>query len=78
MRRYGQAQRQQKDRLGAIERLDLALFIDAQDQGLVGRIQIQADDIAHLRNELRVGGELERLTRCGCSPKACQKRLTEV
>ena len=32
-------------RLGPIKGLDLALLIDRQDDGVVGRINIQADDV---------------------------------
>ena len=45
--------------LGAVERLDLALFIDREDDGMGGRIDIETDDVAQLVNEARVGGELE-------------------
>jgi len=50
-----------QQRLRAIEGLDLALLIDADHQRLVGRIEIEPDDVAHLLDELRIGGELERL-----------------
>ena len=45
--------------LGAVERLDLALFIDREDDGMGGRINIETDDVAQLVDEARVGGELE-------------------
>jgi hypothetical protein len=48
-------------RLGAIEGLDLALLVDADDELLVGRIEVKADDIPNFLNELRVSRELERL-----------------
>ena len=57
----GESRGQGQDGLGAVEGLDLTLFIDTQHQGLVGRIQIQPDDVAHLVDELGVGGELEGL-----------------
>src|SRR6266404_5227719 len=41
-------------RLGAVERLDLAFFIDRQHQGLVGRIEVKADDILDLGDEVRI------------------------
>ena len=44
---------------GAIQRLDLALFIEAEHQRVIGRMEIQPDDVAHLLDKLRVGGELE-------------------
>ena len=48
-----------QDRLGAIERLDLALLIDAQHDGALGRVEVQTDDVADLLHELRILGELE-------------------
>src|SRR6185312_3928913 len=45
--------------LGAVERLDLALFIDREDDGMGGRINIETDDVAQLVDEARVGGEFE-------------------
>jgi hypothetical protein len=54
-------QTQRQDRLGAFKRLDLAFFVHTQDQGVVGRIEVQAYDIAHLFHEEGVGGEFEAL-----------------
>ena len=34
--------------LGAVEGLNLALFVDAEHQGVIGWMQIQADNVAHL------------------------------
>ena len=45
--------------LGAVERLDLALLIDRENDGMGWRIDIEADDVAQLVDKLRVGGELE-------------------
>src|SRR5258707_14007834 len=45
--------------LGAVERLDLALFIDREDDGMGGRINIKTDDVAQLVDEARGGGEFE-------------------
>lgn len=47
--------------LGTLERLDLALLVDTQHQGVLWRIQIQLDDVEHLFDEERVVGELEAL-----------------
>ena len=33
-----------QQRLGAVERLNLALFVHAQDQGAVRRVEVEADD----------------------------------
>ena len=45
--------------LGAIERLNLALLVDRQHDGVRRWIDIEADDVAQLVDELRVVGELE-------------------
>jgi hypothetical protein len=54
-----------QDRRGAIQRLDLALLIDRQDHGPLGRVEVQANDILDLVDELRVGGELPFLLAIG-------------
>src|SRR5213594_2562938 len=48
-------------RLGAVESLNLALLVRAQHQGLVGRIQIEPDNIAELFDEGSITAELEGL-----------------
>ena len=45
--------------LGAIERLNLALLVDREHDGVRRWIDIEADDVAQLVDELRVVGELE-------------------
>ena len=45
--------------LRAVERLDLRLFVDREDDGMGGRIDIKPDHVAQLVDELRVVGELE-------------------
>src|SRR3984893_2717861 len=47
--------------LGAVQSLDLGLLVDAEHERGLGRIQIQTDDVAHLRDELGIVGELEVL-----------------
>ena len=47
-------------RLGAVERLDLALLVDARDHGMGGRIDVEADDVLELLGELGVVRQLER------------------
>jgi hypothetical protein len=42
-------------RLGTVQRLDLRLLIDAEHQGLVGRVQVQTDDVADLQGKEGVG-----------------------
>ena len=57
--RSGAARLHWQTGLSAVERLDLALLIDREDDGMGGRIDIKADDVARLVDKLRVGGELE-------------------
>ena len=46
-------------RLGAVERLDLRLLVDRQHQRMLGRIDIEADDVLDLGGELRIVRQLE-------------------
>src|SRR5271166_5266779 len=46
-------------RLGAIQRLDLAFLIDREHDGVVGRIDVQANDLLELGRELRIVGQLK-------------------
>ena len=57
-----QSEANREDRRGPVQRLDLALLIDADHDGLLGRIHIQAHDVADLGVQCGVGGELERLS----------------
>ena len=50
-----------QERLGAIQRLDLWLFIDAEDRRVLRRTHIQPHDVADFLHEQRVGRALERL-----------------
>ena len=59
---FGHARHHRQHRLLAIECLDLALLIDAEDEGSVWRGKIKADYIAYLVDEQRVVRQLERLT----------------
>ena len=48
---FGEARHHRQDRLLAIECLDLALLIDAEDEGSVRRGKVKADNIAYLVDE---------------------------
>jgi hypothetical protein len=50
-----------QDRGAAIQRLNLALLINAQHQRALGWIEIQTDDVTDLVDEQRVLRQLERL-----------------
>ena len=53
--------------LHAVERLDLALFIDREDYRVGGRIDIETDDVPELLDKLRSFDSLNVRTRCGAS-----------
>ena len=62
-----------KQRLSPVQSLDLGLLVDAEHHRLIGRIQVQANDVADLFDKERVSGELEvllpvRLHREGLQP----------
>ena len=56
----GRGQQRQAGRR-PVQSLDLALLIDRKDQRLVRRVPVEADDVADLADELRVGAELPGL-----------------
>jgi hypothetical protein len=53
------AQSQGQHRLATLQRLNLALLVHAQDQGLIRWVQIQPDYVTYLLDEERVIGKLE-------------------
>ena len=55
----GAALLQRQAGLGPVERLDLTLFVDGQHNGVSRWINVEADDIAQLADELRIVGKLE-------------------
>jgi len=71
-----------KPRLGTVERLDLALFVDTQNERFVGRVQVQSHHVHELLGEPRVVAELElahevRLDSVG-RPSSLNGRLTDL
>ena len=57
----GLARLHRQQGLCAVESLNLRFFIDTQHQGMIGRVEIQPDDIAHLLDQQRVGRQREGL-----------------
>ena len=55
----GAALLQRQSGLGAVQRLNLALLVDRQDDGVRGRIDIEPDDVAQFVDEARIVGQLE-------------------
>jgi hypothetical protein len=50
-----------QSRLGAVEGLDLALFVNAEDQRFVGRIEVEPDHVLHLGGEVLIARDFESL-----------------
>jgi hypothetical protein len=65
-RRDSRTERQQGGR--PVQRLNLAFLVHGQDQGLVGRIQIEAHDVTEFLHEIRIPGQLEGLDPVGLQP----------
>jgi hypothetical protein len=75
----GAAPLQRQPGLRSVERLDLALFIDAEHDSMRRRIDVELDDVAQLADEVRVAPDsLNCRTRWGWSPWARQMRCTEL
>src|SRR5216684_1183071 len=58
-----------KDWLATAQRLNLTLLIHAQHQRMMRRVQVQADDVAHLVDQQRIVGELKRLAAMRTQPE---------
>ena len=64
--------------LGAVEGLDLGLLVEAEHDGPVGGVHVEADDVDQLVFEVRVVETLKVLTRWGLIPRAFHSRCTVV
>src|SRR5260221_7237077 len=56
----GSARTQGQRQLSSLQGLDRGFLVNAQHDRMLGRIQIQADDVMHLRDELWVAADLIR------------------
>ena len=65
-------------RLGAVECLDLALFINRQHDGVGWRVDIEHDDLVPLSGELWTIGQLELARPMRRRPCLRQMRCTEL
>ena len=63
------ARSHRKQRLRALKRLNLRLFIDAHHDRVDRRAQVEAHDVTHLVDELRIRRELETLCQMRLQPK---------
>jgi hypothetical protein len=70
-----------EDRLTPAQGLDLALLIHAQHDGVMRRVHVQADYIAHLVDQQRIVGQLEGLAAMGTQserpPDPADRGLTQ-
>ena len=72
---------ERQSRLGTVKRLDLALFVDRQHNGVGRWIDVEADDVPMSRSLAAKWGSLDSLncrSRCGCRPCPRQMRCTEL
>ena len=58
--RAGAARFHRQAWLGALERLDLALFVDREDHRMSGRVDVEADNVLEFLCELGIVRQLER------------------
>ncbi len=58
---FGQPGLQRQDRRGPVQGLDLGFLVHAQHDRVLRRVQVQADHVGDLADQLRVGGEPKRL-----------------
>jgi hypothetical protein len=64
-----------QQRLGALERLHLAFLVDAENQRLVGRIEVQPDHVAQFLDEERVGRQLEGVLAMRLQPEHLKEAM---
>ena len=69
------AQAHGQHRLGAVQGLNLALFIHTKYQGVVGRIQVKANDVPGLLDEEWVSREFEATTAVGLDRKGLEHTM---
>ena len=65
-----------QQRLREVEGLNLRFLVHAQHQGMVGRIEIEPDDVAHLLDEQRVRRQREGLGAMRLQAEGRQMRAT--
>jgi hypothetical protein len=68
--RPGTARLHRQTRLGAVERLDLALLIDREDDRMGGRIDVEADDVFEFSRRTSGAESVNCFARFGNRPNA--------
>jgi hypothetical protein len=66
------AEPKREHRLRTFQSLNLALLIDAQHNGLIGGIEVQADDVPDLVDEQRIGGKVEAFGAVWLNAEQCE------
>src|SRR4029434_3419456 len=66
---FALARPHRKHRLRTVQGLNLRLFVDRQNQGFSGRIEVQSHNVANLLNEQRILGKFEGLASVGSQSK---------
>ena len=62
------AHAQGKRQLRALQRLNRGLLVDAQHHGMLGRVEVETDDVVDLGDELRVPTDLVRSDKMRLEP----------
>jgi len=62
---FRQSRPQRQDRSGPVQCLNLALFIDAEHQSAIRRVEIKADNVPYVIFKIRVIGDFEFLHAVG-------------
>ena len=65
----GLPQAHRQNRLGTLKRLDLRFLIDADNDRIVRRVHVQADNVAHLFHELWILRETKRFRSVRLKPE---------
>lgn len=76
--RLGQSVVHRQRRLRSIKGLDLALFIDAQHQRFVGRVEVETNHIPHLLDKVRIGRELEAMRQMRLKSKGAPHSMDKI
>ena len=70
---HGASGAQRERPLGPLQRLDRRLLVHAEDHRVLGGMEVQPHDVAHLRDEGRVAAHLVRAHAMGLEPVAPQE-----
>jgi hypothetical protein len=72
------AQTHGQQRLGAIDGLDMRFLVNTEHNCLVGRVEVEANDVSYLFNKEGIVGELERLLAVGLQGEGLQPAVGRI